>query len=108
TAPAPPPASAQATVHAAASPALPDPLPLARALRPLRRQLASGRRMRINEEATADRAAEQRLWLPVLTPVGEPAVDLTLVIDASESMELWGALIHEFRLICEQVGAFGD
>ena len=102
-----PPAS-RAPVQAVASRALKDPLPLTRALRPLRRQLTWGGRVRVDEEATADLGAQQRLWLPVLIPSGEPALDLALVIDTSESMALWDGLIREFRALSEQLGAFRD
>jgi hypothetical protein len=95
-------------VQVPAQPQLPDPLPLGRALRPLRRRVASAGRPTLDEEATADLGAEQRLWLPVLTPAREPALDLALVIDASDSMALWHALIREFRLLCERLGAFRD
>ena len=102
------PAISQAPVQAVASPALHDPLALTRALRPLRRKLAFGHGMKLDEEATADLGAEQRLWLPVLAPAAQPALDLALVIDASESMVLWDRLIRDFRPLCEQLGAFRD
>ncbi len=106
------PATASSTrrvaVQVTASPQLLDPLRLGRALRPLRRQIASAGREILDEAATADLGAEQRMWLPMLTPAKEPAFDLALVIDASDSMALWNALIREFRLLCEQLGAFRD
>jgi hypothetical protein len=74
----------------------------------LRRQVAAAGRERIDEDATADLCAEQRMWLPVLTPVREPALDLALVIDGSDSMTLWEALVREFRTLCEQLGVFRD
>jgi hypothetical protein len=74
----------------------------------LRRQVAAAGREIIDEDATADLCAEQRLWLPVLTPAREPALDLALVIDGSDSMTLWEALVREFRTLCEQLGVFRD
>ncbi len=103
-----PSAPSHTMVQATVSPLLLQPLPLARALRPLRRRLASGGPLLIDEDATADLGAEQRLWLPVLAAVGELAFDLALVIDTSDSMSLWNGLIREFRLLCEQLGAFRD
>ena len=95
-------------VSAAARPQLSDSLTLARAMRPLRRRVPSATRRVLDEEATADLQAEQRLWLPALAPDSEPAFDLALVIDDSESMALWSEQAREFRLLCERLGAFRD
>ena len=95
-------------VSAAARPQLPDSLSLARAMRPLRHRVPSVTRHVLDEEATADLQAEQRLWLPALAPGNEPAFDLALVIDDGDSMALWGAKVREFRLLCERLGAFRD
>jgi Tubulin like len=100
-------AGEQASVHVTTSPALSDPLGLARALRPLRRQMVSGSLV-IDEEATADLIAEQRLWVPAMVPARERAIDLALVVDTSESMALWDSMVREFRLMCERLGAFRD
>ena len=94
-------------VRIRSSPAMRNLLPLGRALRPLRRLRVPGAAVVVDEEATADFRAEHRLWLPILKPVSEPALDLALVIDASESMELWGGLVHGIRR-CEQLGAFRE
>ncbi len=95
-------------VYAATRPQLPDSLLLARAMRPLRFRVPSATQRVLDEEATADLRAEQRLWLPSLAPASEPAFDLALVIDDSESMALWDEKIREFRLLCERLGAFRD
>jgi len=95
-------------VSAATRSQLPDPLSLARAMRPLRRRVPSPGRQVVDEELTADLRAEQRLWMPVLAPASEPAFDLMLVIDDSESMALWSELVREFELLCKQLGAFRD
>jgi hypothetical protein len=100
--------SAGLLVSAAARPQLPQALALARAMRPLRRRVQSATRRVLDEEATADLRAEQRLWLPALIPDSEPAFDLALVLDDSESMALWSEKVREFRLLCERVGAFRD
>ena len=80
-------------VQAAVGPDLRDPLQLTRALRPLRSQKAVGDGVQVDEGATADLIAEQRLWLPVFAPAEEPGFDLALVIDSSDSMALWNGLI---------------
>ena len=95
-------------VSAAARPQLPDSLALARAMRPLRRLVPSATRQVLDEIATANLRAEQQLWLPALAPGSEPAFDLAIVIDDSESMALWDEKIREFRLLCERLGAFRD
>ena len=95
-------------VQAAVGPDLRDPLQLTRALRPLRSQKAVGDGVQVDEGATADLIAEQRLWLPVFAPAEEPGFDLALVIDSSDSMALWNGLIREFQSLCEHLGAFRD
>jgi hypothetical protein len=100
------PGTAPSPVPITTSLALPSALSLARALRPMRRHRVPGTDLVLDEAATADFAAEQHLWLPVLKPVREPALDLALVIDASESMQLWTGLAREFRALCERLGAF--
>ena len=95
-------------VSAAARPQLLDSLALARAMRPLRRLVPSATRQVLDEIATADLRAEQGLWVPALAQGSEPAFDLALVVDDSESMALWGEKVREFRLLCERLGAFRD
>jgi len=95
-------------VSAAARPQLLDSLALARAMRPLRRLVPSATRQVLDEIATADLRAEQGLWMPALVQGSEPAFDLALVVDDSESMALWGEKVREFRLLCERLGAFRD
>lgn len=102
----------------AASAATPDapmlarPLPLQRALRPLKRQVSDGRRRLLDEQATADRLAEalrstgQVRWLPVLQPSTERWLDLHLVLDRGPTMDLWRPLAREARTLFQQTGAF--
>jgi AAA ATPase domain/NYN domain len=102
-------ASPGVLVAADSGPQLREVLPLARAMRPLRRRVPSASRQVIDEERTADLRAEHRLWLPALVPESEPAFDLALVLDTSESMALWGEeQVREFQLLCERIGAFRD
>jgi hypothetical protein len=83
-------------------------LALSRALRPLRHNRVVGDGTILDEEATADLGAEQGLLMPILKLTSSPALDLALVVDASESMELWDGHVREFRALCEQLGAFRD
>jgi hypothetical protein len=68
-----------ARVRVAAGPALHPALPLTRGLRPLRRLRIPGTATQFDDQATADFAAEQRLWIPVLRPVSEPVFDLAVL-----------------------------
>lgn len=97
-----------AAVRVAGVRALADPLALARALRPLKRQLPSASRQLVDEEATAQRAAEQQLWLPVSVPAPERWADLALVVDDGASMIIWRQFVRELRQLLEQLGAFRD
>ncbi|WP_406446137.1 FxSxx-COOH system tetratricopeptide repeat protein [Streptomyces sp. NBC_01613] len=85
---------------------LPKAAELGRALRPLRRRTASAVRHRLDEEATADRAAQTDVWEPVLIPEDERWLDLVLVVDTGESMVLWDGAVAELRTVLRRVGAF--
>ncbi|MFG3103192.1 FxSxx-COOH system tetratricopeptide repeat protein [Streptomyces sp. NPDC048182] len=85
---------------------LPRAAELGRALRPLRRRAASAVRHRLDEEATAERAAQTDVWEPVLVPAEEPWLDLVLVVDTGESMVLWDGAVAELRTVLRRVGAF--
>ncbi|WP_406167892.1 FxSxx-COOH system tetratricopeptide repeat protein [Streptomyces sp. NBC_00996] len=85
---------------------LPKAVELGRALRPLRRRAASAVRHRLDEESTADRAAQTDVWEPVLVPEDEPWLDLDLVVDTGESMVLWDGTVSELRTVLRRVGAF--
>jgi hypothetical protein len=91
----------------AEAPALPGKLALSRALRPLKQQVASRVRQEIDEEATAERIAEQqRLPTIIHRSARERWLDVALVIDQSPSMRLWHRVIQEFQIFLEQHGAF--
>ena len=47
------------------APSLREPLKLAQALRPLMRQVATGKRLILDEAATVQRIAEERIFMPV-------------------------------------------
>ncbi|WP_055491865.1 FxSxx-COOH system tetratricopeptide repeat protein [Streptomyces sp. TP-A0356] len=85
---------------------LPKAVELGKALRPLRRRAPSAVRQRLDEEATAERAAQTDVWEPVLVPEDEPWLDLLLVVDTGESMVLWDGAVAELRTVLRRVGAF--
>jgi tetratricopeptide (TPR) repeat protein len=85
-----------------------QPLPLLRALRPLKRTVASKVVSVVDEEATATQSAETASIFPVLTPASERWLNLTLVVDASPSMVLWEQLVGEIHELLQQLGAFRD
>ncbi|MBW4509538.1 MAG: formylglycine-generating enzyme family protein [Scytonematopsis contorta HA4267-MV1] len=88
--------------------ALPQPLKLSRALRPLMQKIPSGTEIILDEEATANRIAEERIRIPVLKSSLEPAFDLALLVDESNTMIFWRKTIEELKQLLETHGAFRD
>ncbi|MGO4427190.1 hypothetical protein AB4Z54_52925, partial [Streptomyces sp. MCAF7] len=68
---------------------------LSRALRPLRRTAPSPVEVEIDEDATAERAAREGLWLPACVPVRERWMDIVLVVDSSSSMVVWRQTVSQ-------------
>jgi hypothetical protein len=95
-------------VRAPAAPAVGDKLALGRALRPMKRTIPSRREYHIDEEATANRIAEDSLWTPVLRPARARWLELAVVVDAYESMSIWRDVVTELRGVLEGLGAFRD
>jgi hypothetical protein len=85
-----------------------QPLQLARALRPLMQKISSGRKIIIDEQATVNFTAEQKIAIPVFKAALEPWFDLVLVVDESKSMIFWRKTIQEFKKLLEVCGAFRD
>jgi tetratricopeptide (TPR) repeat protein len=80
-----------------------------RALRPLKQLRPSPREdeLELDEEMTAERAAEGGLWFPVLKPASTTRIlDLTVVVDAGTSMALWRPEVAAFLKLAQQLGAF--
>ena len=97
--------------RAPAVPSLPNALALSRSLKPLRRKLPSRTRRHLDEDATAEGIAGQRLakhsfWEPVWMPAREPWFELNLVVDGGATMVVWRQVIDEFRRLLENNGAF--
>ncbi|GAA2287693.1 hypothetical protein GCM10010368_68700 [Streptomyces roseiscleroticus] len=95
---------------APAPPMLSHPLPLQRALRPLKRRVPAPSGHELDEEATAHRiarlGAEPRWWLPVLRPAAERWLTLRLVHDSGPTMPVWRPLVRELRGALAQSGVF--
>ncbi|MER5391371.1 FxSxx-COOH system tetratricopeptide repeat protein [Saccharopolyspora sp. NPDC002686] len=79
-----------------------------RALRPFKRRMSSphDEDALLDEDATAERAVEDGLWLPMTRPGTTRWLDLTLVVDTNPSMALWRAKIDAFTKSLERLGAF--
>ncbi|MCZ4603719.1 SAV_2336 N-terminal domain-related protein [Streptomyces sp. Lzd4kr] len=96
------------TVRVADAPALPHGLELMRALRPLKRKVPSRHRVSLDETATAERSAEERLFLPATRPEPERWLSLALIVDTGPTMSVWHPLVSELTLLLQRTGAFRD
>jgi hypothetical protein len=90
------------------APSLREPIHLAQSLHPLMRRVPTGRRTILDEVATVDRIAKEKVCLPVLRSEPESWLDLALVIDESQSMLIWRQTIRELRRLLENYGIFRD
>ncbi|KUO04260.1 tetratricopeptide repeat protein [Streptomyces caeruleatus] len=97
-------------VRVPAAPALPEPLALQRGLRPLQRYRAPVRPVprTLDEHATAERAAESGLVLPVLRTDRRREARLLLLMDVSTSTVVWQQALDELRQVCARAGAFRE
>lgn len=89
-------------------PVLPDMLECFRALRPLKREVASSRddATVLDEVATAEQAARTGTWWPITRSSSERWLDLTVVVDDSPSLSLWRAEVVAFMEMLGRLGAF--
>ncbi|MFI6700639.1 SAV_2336 N-terminal domain-related protein [Streptomyces sp. NPDC050509] len=104
-------AAAALTLGVPAAPALPAPLELQRALRPLQRYRPAAPPLRrtLDEVATVELSARAGgLIIPVFRGVSRGDAILQLVMDASSSMRVWERLFAELQQIFGQLGAFRD
>ncbi|MCN9240069.1 metallophosphoesterase [Streptomyces sp. RY43-2] len=92
------------------APALPEPLALQRGLRPLQRYRAPVRPVPrvLDETATAERAAESGLVLPVLRTDRRREARMLLVMDVSTSTVVWQQALDELQQVCARAGAFRE
>lgn len=95
-------------VALSAAPPLPGAADIVRALRPLKRNVLSWREDEaiLDEDATAERAVQDGLWLPMTKPDTQRWLDLTLVVDTSPSMALWRSTVTAFISLAERLGTF--
>jgi formylglycine-generating enzyme required for sulfatase activity len=93
---------------APSAPALREPLKLARALRALMLKLPSSTETVLDEVATAQRIAEEKICIPVLKPTLEPWWEVALVVDESPSMAIWRQTLIALQKLLEGHGAFRD
>ena len=104
--PAKPRQSSELSLKVPDAAALREPLTLARAFKPLMRRMPSGGKWVLDEAATIERIADQRLWLPVLKPTLEPWLDIELVVDEGISMHIWRRTIRELERLLKNYGIF--
>ncbi|MEV4032169.1 FxSxx-COOH system tetratricopeptide repeat protein [Streptomyces umbrinus] len=96
-----------ARAKSARAPQLPGGgLALGHALRPLRLHRSAADAWELDEEATAERAAAEDVWLPVCRPRDERRLSLVLLIDTSPSMDLWNGTVRDLRNLMEHTAAF--
>jgi hypothetical protein len=88
--------------------ALRNKLEISRSLKPLKRRVPSRSEFILDEIATAERIAEEKLLLPVMCPARDRWLEVALVVDESVSMFLWQQTIKEFQQLLERHGAFRD
>ncbi len=92
---------------------LPDALAVGRALRPLRRRVASRWDFRLDEDATVEASAEASspkftALVPVMRPALQRWFDLEFIVEQSVSMSIWRDVARELHQLLEHTGAFGD
>ncbi|GGS91947.1 SAV_2336 N-terminal domain-related protein [Streptomyces chromofuscus] len=99
-----------APVSVPAAPVLPEPLALQRGMRPLQRYRAPVRPVprTLDERATAERAAESGIVVPLLRTERRREARLLLLMDVSTSTVVWQQVLDELRQVCERAGAFRE
>ncbi|HSI60296.1 MAG TPA: SAV_2336 N-terminal domain-related protein, partial [Ideonella sp.] len=83
-----------------------QPAELRRALQPFARRVASRWRSVLDEDDTAERAADSGVWCPVYRPLRERWFDLALVVEAGASMALWDEALADFVRTLRAHGGF--
>ncbi len=86
--------------------ALPQALAVSRAFRPFFRRVRSDTSWDVDDVATAERIADERIWVPVLRHAQERWMDVALVVDVDGSMDIWRRSILRLRGLLETMGAF--
>ncbi|MFJ9565014.1 FxSxx-COOH system tetratricopeptide repeat protein [Streptomyces fuscichromogenes] len=91
-----------------AVPDLPDAAGITRALRPLKQLVPSASEVELDEETTAERAAEDGVWVPYTRSANERRFELVVVVDDHATMVIWEQTVAEFTAVAERLGAFRD
>ncbi|MER5466516.1 TIR-like protein FxsC [Streptomyces sp. NPDC002668] len=86
--------------------ALPRGRELARALRPLKRPWLRGLRQQLDIDRTVSDFARSGELIPAFRPAPERWFDLTVVLDRSPTMAVWGATADELLKILAGSGVF--
>jgi tetratricopeptide (TPR) repeat protein len=86
--------------------ALPSGRRIARALNPFKHRVRSATERELDEDATAEWAAETGTWLPRYRSAQERWLGLTMIFDASPSMTVWRPTLTSLRLLLERHSAF--
>ncbi|MFG2952141.1 FxSxx-COOH system tetratricopeptide repeat protein [Streptomyces sp. NPDC048291] len=107
-APAGPAGDAEPVEVAEVLPDLRDAAGITRALRALKQLVPSASEVELDEETTAERAAEDGLWVPYTRAADERRFDLVLVVDDHATMVIWEQTVAEFTAVAERLGAFRD
>ncbi|GGP84412.1 FxSxx-COOH system tetratricopeptide repeat protein [Saccharothrix coeruleofusca] len=89
-------------------PGLPDRGAISRALRPVSCSAPSPRASALDEVATAVRAAEDGLWIPVMRAEPWRRYEVALVVDTSLTGSIWQQTVEEFQTLLRRQGAFRD
>jgi hypothetical protein len=99
-------------VFVPAAPMIGNALAIERALRPLKRTVPSEHESELDEDATANRIADQppgaRDWVPVLRHARERWLSLAFVVDTGPSMQVWQPMAEELREVFARLAAFRD
>ncbi len=93
-------------VKVAAGHALPQRLEIERALKPFLRRFFSRRSSVLDEQATAERSAEERRIEPMFRPAPERWFDVALIVEDNAEMRVWADTLRQLDALMQRHGAF--
>lgn len=88
------------------TPALPNARLISKELRPLAKRARSPWWVELDEDATAVRAAEDKLWLPAFRPASWHEFELVVVVDTAGAGDVWQQMVRELCDLLRRQGAF--
>ncbi|QQO55287.1 MAG: SUMF1/EgtB/PvdO family nonheme iron enzyme [Thiohalocapsa sp. PB-PSB1] len=89
--------------------ALPAPLAISRALRPLVRRVSAPELSPVlDEEGSIRRVVDSDLWQLLFRSRTKPWLELALVVDEAPSMRIWQRTTRELTELFARLGAFSD